>query len=265
MEKLKNKVIWITGASSGIGEALAYQLSKQVVKLIISARRVEELERVKRQCARPKDVQIVPLDLAQSGSLPSKVQEALACFGHVDVLINNGGISQRSLIKNTTLDVDRRVMEVNYFGTIALTKALLPSMIQRQTGHIAVVTSAVGIVTTRFRSGYAAAKHALHGFFDTLRIEHYDDNIAVTLILPGFIHTNVSKNALTGDGQPQNTTDETTAGGMTSDTCAKAIVRALEKKKEEVYITGFKEKGAIYLKRWWPTLFSKMIRKAKVT
>ncbi|MCP4460383.1 MAG: SDR family oxidoreductase [Cytophagales bacterium] len=263
---MTNKVIWITGASSGIGEALSYQLSKRDVKLIISARRKEELERVKERCeGSPEDIKVLPLDLAESSSMPEKVSDALAYFGHVDLLINNGGISQRSLIMDTTLEVDRRVMEVNYFGTVSLTKALLSSMIERQSGHIVVVTSAVGIVTTRFRSGYAAAKHALHGFFDTLRIEHYDDNIDVTLILPGFIHTDVSKNALTGNGNPQNTTDETTAGGMTPDACAIAMIRSIEKKKEEVYITGFKEKSAIYLKRWWPTLFSKMIKKAKVS
>ena len=265
MTKLTDKVIWITGASSGIGEALAFQLSKQNVKLIISARRAEQLERVRERCISPDNVQIVRLDLADSESIPERAQQALACFGHVDVLINNGGISQRSLIKDTSLDVDRRVMEVNYFGTVALTKAILPSMIERQSGHISVVTSAVGIITTRFRSGYAAAKHALHGFFDTLRTEHFEDNINVTILLPGFIHTHVSKNALTGDGSPQNTTDESTAGGMTPDECAFAIIRALENKKEEAYITGLKEKGAIYLKRWWPTLFSKMIRKARVT
>jgi len=265
MSKLQGKIIWLTGASSGIGEALAYQLSKKNAKLILSARRKEELERVKNACEGFENIMVLTLDLAKSEEMTAKVAQALDHFGHVDVLINNGGISQRSLIKDTTLEVDRRVMEINYFGTVALTKALLPSMIERQSGHIAVVTSAVGIVVTRFRSGYAAAKHALHGFFDTLRIEHYDDNIAVTLILPGFIHTDVSKNALTGDGSPQNSTDETTAGGLTPDACAKSIIKALENRKEEVYITGFKEKGAIYLKRWWPTLFSKMIRKAKVT
>ena len=264
MGKLTGKVIWITGASSGIGEALAYQLSKQDLKLIISARRIDQLERVRERCSASENVQIVPLDLADSNSMSEKAQQALNCYGHVDIVVNNGGISQRSLIKDTSLEVDRRIMEVNYFGTVALTKAILPSMIARQIGHIAVVTSAVGIITTRFRSGYAAAKHALHGFFDTLRIEHFDDNIDVTILLPGFIHTDVSKNALTGDGSPQNTTDKTTSGGMTPDECSLGIIKALENKNEEAYITGFKEMGAIYLKRFWPTLFSKIIRRAEV-
>lgn len=265
MNKLSNKTIWITGASSGIGEALAYALNKKKAKLILSARRSEELERVQQNCQNPEDVKILPLDLTDTDSLNEKVEKAISCFGQVDMLINNGGISQRSLIKDTDLSVDRRVMEVNYFGTIALTRALLPHMIERQSGHMVVVTSAVGIITTKFRSGYAASKHALHGFFDTLRIEHHDDNIDVTIVCPGFIQTAITMNALMGDGNPQQKMDQVTAEGMPADKFARKMVRALEARKEEVYIGGDKEKLAIYLKRFWPTLFSKMIRNAKVT
>jgi len=265
MGKLSDKVIWITGASSGIGEALAFQLSRQNVKLIISARREEELQRVKERCGGGDDIRIICLDLAESDSMPAKVKEALACYGQVDILVNNGGISQRSLIKDTPMEVDRRVMEVNYFGTIALTKAILPHMIAQQAGHIAVVTSAVGIITTRYRSGYAAAKHALHGFFDTLRIEHHADNIKVTLILPGSVLSNASQNALMANGQPQNKIEEAHLAGLTSEQCASRIISAIETDKEEAYVAGIKVKFGLYLKRWWPTMFSKMIRKAKVT
>lgn len=263
--KLTNKVIWITGASSGIGEALAIELSKQNNQLILSARRTEELQRVQQRCERPDQIQILQLDLTEVGSHDHKVQEAIGLFGHIDMLINNGGISQRALIKDTDLSVDRRVMEVNYFGTISLTRALLPHMIERQSGHMVVVTSAVGIITTRFRSGYAASKHALHGFFDTLRIEHHQDNIAVSIICPGFIQTEITMHALMGDGKPQQKMDQVTAEGMPADRFARKMIRALEKKKDEAYIGGFLEKLAIYLKRYWPSLFSKMIRKAKVT
>jgi short-subunit dehydrogenase len=265
MNKLAGKVIWITGASSGIGEALAYELSKQGAKLILSARRIDELERVKKQCAQPDAVHCVPLDLADSDSIPSIAAKGLSIYGYVDILVNNGGISQRALIKDTQLEVDRRVMEVNYFGTIALSRAVLPSMIERKSGHMVVVTSAVGIITTKFRSGYAASKHALHGFFDTLRIEHYQDNIDVTIILPGFIQTSITMHALMGDGRPQQKMDDVTAHGMPADKCAQLMARAIANRKEEVYISGFKEKLAIYLKRFVPTIFSKMIRNAKVT
>jgi len=265
MGKLTDKVIWITGASSGIGEALAYELSKQGAKLILSARRTEELVRVKEKCANPSQVHILALDLADTDSIPSIAQQGISIYGYVDILVNNGGISQRALIKDTQLEVDRRVMEVNYFGTVALTKAVLPSMIARKSGHMVVVTSAVGIVTTRFRSGYAASKHALHGFFDTLRIEHYEDNIDVTIILPGFIQTSITMHALMGDGKPQMKMDSVTKDGMPVAKCARLMARAIAARKEEVYVSGAKEKLAIYLKRFVPTLFSKMIRNAKVT
>ncbi len=265
MNNSKNKVIWITGASSGIGEALAIEYSKQPVFLILSARRKELLQEVRQKCHNSENVKILPLDLTETDSLESKAQEAIGLFGQVDILINNGGISQRALIKDTDLSVDRRVMEVNYFGTVALTKAILPQMIERKLGHIVVVTSAVGIITTKFRSGYAASKHALHGFFDTLRIEHYQDNISVTVVCPGFIQTEITMHALMGDGSPQQKMDEVTEKGMPADVFARKMIRAVNRKKEEVYISGIKEKFAIYLKRFWPGLFSKMIRNAKVT
>lgn len=265
MNNSKNKVIWITGASSGIGEALTIEYSKSNTQLILSARRKEVLEEVRNKCQNPDTIRILPLDLVETDSMDVKVQEAVDIFGHVDVLINDGGISQRALIKDTELSVDRRVMEVNYFGTVALTKALLPHMIGRQSGQMVVVTSAVGIITTRFRSGYAASKHALHGFFDTLRIEHHEDNIGVTIVCPGFIQTEITMNALMGDGKPQQKMDEVTEKGMPVDVFARKMIKAVNRRKEEVYISGIKEKFAIYLKRYWPTLFSKMIRGAKVT
>lgn len=262
---MTDKVVWITGASSGIGEALTLELNRKKAKLIISARRKEELERVKSSCEYPASVAILTLDLADADSLEEKTKQAVAIHGHIDLLINNGGISQRSLILETGMEVDRRVMEVNYFGTIAVTKALLPSMVERKIGHVVVITSAVGIISTKLRSGYSASKHALHGFFDTLRMEHHYDNIAVTIICPGFIRTAISQQALTGDGKPQGKMDETTGGGMTPEKCAHLIIKAIEKKKEEAYIGGFKERLAIYMKRFFPTIFSKLIRNAKVT
>jgi short-subunit dehydrogenase len=265
MHKLNDKVVWITGASSGIGEALAYEFSRIGAKLIISARRTEELERVKSQCTFPDKVHCITLDLADTNSIPSIAKQAIAIFGHVDILLNNGGISQRSLIKDTQLEVDRRVMEVNYFGTITLTKAVLPFMIERKSGHMVVVTSMVGIIATKFRSGYTASKHALHGFFDTLRIEHYQDNIDVSIVCPGFIQTSITMNALMGDGKPQMKMDSVTKHGMPVDKCARLIRKAISNRKEEVYVSGAKEKLGAYMKRFVPTLFSKFIRTAKVT
>jgi short-subunit dehydrogenase len=263
--QLSNKVVWLTGASSGIGEALAIALAQKGAKLILSARRKEELERVKGNCvatAQP-NIRILPLDLTQPATLQLCAEAAVQIFGHIDVLINNGGISQRSLIKDTALEVDRRLMEVNYFGTIALTKYVLPHFIKQRHGHFVVVSSLTGKFGTPYRSGYAASKHALHGFFDALRAEHFADNIKVSMICPGFIHTPITYSALTGDGSALNKMDEAQYKGKPANWCAGKIVSALESEKEEVYIGGKEVMGA-YIKRLFPWLFSKIIRKVAV-
>lgn len=261
----ENKVIWITGASSGIGKALTLELSNHNALLIISARNQKTLEEVKSQCKMPENVKVLPLDLGNSESFEALVKQAISWFGRIDILVNNGGISQRSFAKETLIEVDKRIMEVNYIGTIALTKAILPHFLERKQGHIVVTTSVVGKIGTPLRSTYAASKHALHGFFDSLRAEIYDDNIDITLICPGYVTTNVSINALQGDGTPQQTMDKATANGIKPERFAKLMAKAIQKKKEEVYIAGFKEKLGIYAKRWFPRLFSIMVRKLSVT
>lgn len=268
MAQLSSKVIWLTGASSGIGEALAYELSRKKVKLILSARRKEELERVKGNChplAQP-NIRILPLDLSSGSTLYLTTEAAIQFFGHIDILINNGGISQRSIAKETVLEVDRRIMEVDYFGTIALTKYLLPHFLKRKSGHFVTVSSVMGLIGTPYRSGYAAAKHALHGFFDSLRAELWTDSklIYVTMICPGWVRTNVSLNALIGDGTKLNQMDSTTGDGLDPKIVAKKIISAIRSKKNEVYIGGMKEVAAVYLKRYLPGLFAKLVRKANV-
>lgn len=263
MTKIKDSVIWLTGASSGIGEQLAYQLAEKGAKLVISARRKEELEKVKEKC-NSTSVEVLTLDLEDSFLLEQRAKEVNTIFGDVDILINNGGISQRDTILNTSLDVDRKLMEINYFGSITLSKSLLPNMVTQKKGHHVIVTSTVGIINTPYRSGYGASKHALHGFYDALRAEHHDDNIKVTIVLPGYIKTNISFNALKGDGSSQNEMDAGQANGITPEKCAREIIRAIEKNKQEVYIGGLKEKMGIYLKRFWPKAASKAIRKFKV-
>ena len=265
MNRIFNKVIWITGASSGIGEALTYELSKRNAKLIISARRKEELERVKRNCASAlqSNIRILPLDLSRADMLRSITEDALKLFGYIDILVNNGGLGQRSLINETSLEVDRQLMEVSYFGTIALTKYLLPHFINRQEGHVVTITSLTGKFGTPYRSSYAASKHALHGFFDALRAEHWKDKIHVTIICPGFIKTNLSVAALTGAGIPQNRPDKTSYTKKTPEWCALRIVRAIEKRREEVYLGG-REVFGVYIKRFFPSIFSTIIRKVPV-
>jgi dehydrogenase/reductase SDR family member 7B len=255
--------IWITGASSGIGEAAALRYNAEGYQVILSARNTLKLNQVKNKSKHPERCYVLPLDLEAISTFEEKTNEAINAFGKIDAMLHNGGISQRSLICETPLSVDRKLMEVNYFGTVALTKTLLPHFIGNKSGHFGVVTSLVGKFGTQYRSSYAASKHALHGFFETLRSEHYKDQIHVTLICPGFIRTDVSINALTADGTALNEMDEAQANGMSPEKCAKQIFIAMNAKKEEVYIGG-KETYAVYLKRYFPRLFSKILRKSNV-
>ena len=265
MSHFKNKVVWITGASSGIGEALAQRFAKEGSLLILSARRQAQLEKVKTKCGlSDNQILVLPLDLGLHDELPAKVDIALSHFGRIDVLINNGGISQRSLIIETDFSVYKKLIDIDYLGTVALTKAVLPVFIKQQSGHFAVVTSLMGKFASPLRSGYCGAKHALHGFFDGLRMEHEKDQIKVTTICPGFIQTNISHNALTSDGSAQNTMDEATGKGMTAAKCAVNIVTAMRKGKYESYIGG-KETYAIYLKRFFPRLLHRVVMRSNVT
>lgn len=261
----QDKVIWITGASSGIGEALAYALHKRGAKLILSSRRKEMLEKVKANCSGDtSDIHILPLDLADTNSLEEKAQHAIGMYGHIDYLFNNGGISQRSNALDTRLEVVRKVMEINFFGSVALTKSVLPFMIERQTGHIVVTSSVMGKFGTRLRSTYAASKHALHGYFDCLRQEVYDDNIHITLVCPGFVKTDVTKNALKGDGSKHDKMGRGQEQGMSPEVFAEKLLPKIARKKEEVYIGG-KEILGVYLKRFAPSMLNKVLRKSEVT
>ena len=261
-----NKTVWITGASSGIGRAAANRWAELGARVILSSRKEESLQEVANQWTEEQRSQslILPLDLSQAEQLPDKVAAALQWAGTIDVMVHCGGISQRSTVLETDLSVDRRVMEVDYFGTLALTKALLPHFVERQAGQFVVVTSLMGLFSSPLRSGYCGAKHALHGFFESLRAEHHDDGIGVTMVCPGFIHTNISMNAVVGDGSQQGTMDAKTGAGLTPEVCATRMVRAVERRKPQVLIGRFEIIGA-YLKRFAPGLMRRIVRKAAVT
>ena len=260
----ENKIIWITGASSGVGEALVYAFNKEKARLIISSHEEDELNRVKNNCNfDPENIFVLPFNLRHHDIIPDKAKTVLNKFGKIDILYNNGGISQRSLIKNTVIEVDKRLMDINYFGAVVLTKSVLPSMIKNKSGHIVVMSSLTGKFSTPLRSAYAASKHALHGFFDALRAEVYDDNIKVTIICSGYIRTNIALNALTDNGKAQNTNDPGIENGMSPEVFAEKALKAVRKQKEEVLFGG-KEKFGVYLKRFTPRLFSKIIMKQNV-
>lgn len=260
----KNKTIWITGASSGIGEALAYEFAHQGANLVLSARREDALKQVAANCNPAVKVWIEILDVANFASLPDKAKSIIEKAGQVDILINNAGVSQRSLAKDTDFSVDERLININLLGTIALTKAILPYMLQRKTGHFVVISSLMGKFSSPLRSAYAAAKHGLHGFFDALRMEIEPDGLHVTMVCPGFIKTDISKNALVGDGEKQGKMDDAQESGMLPSVLAKKIVHAVGKQKDEVYFGG-KETFAIYLNRLSPSLLKKVVMGSKVT
>ncbi len=259
--KFSGHVVWITGASSGIGEATALAFAREGAQLVLSSRRPDELERVRRACPRPDEHLVVPLDLTRSETFASAVADVLARCGKIDVLLNNGGVSQRALAADATLEVERALMEVDYFGPVALTKAVLPAMRAQGSGRIVVVSSVMGYVGTPGRSTYAAAKHALHGYFDSLRAEVWREGIGVTIVCPGYVKTAVSDNAVGPRGEKHGTTDATHQTGITAEACAAAIIRAVAAGKEEIYVG--REAYAIFVKRFFPWLYSRVVRKMK--
>jgi dehydrogenase/reductase SDR family member 7 len=262
-DAMKDEIVWITGASSGIGEALHYEMNRLGYRTIISARRNEALLQVRQNSAHVENTAVLPMDISDTDSAGKYVQSALGCFGRVDILVNNAGISQRSLITDTGFTVFKKLMEVNYLGTLQLSNALLPHFVAQKKGHYVVVTSLMGKFGSPYRSGYCGAKHALHGYFDVLRMEHEKDNIAVSLICPGFVQTQVAKNALTGNGSPQGVDDEATAHGIPVAVCAKQMVRAIQAKKWETPIGG-KETLGVYLKRFFPKLLHRVVVMSRV-
>lgn len=264
MGEYAGKVVWITGASSGIGEALAREFWSAGAELVLSARRREELERVRealpqvpgRRCL------ILPMDVTDTDAVSGWVEKVSAEFGRVDVLVNNAGISQRSWTSETPLEVDRRIMEVNFFGTVALTKGVLPMMLAQRSGLIIVISSVAGKFGFYLRSAYSASKHALHGFFESLRMEVYKQGVSVMLVCPGRVQTAISVNALTADGRPHNVMDDGQRQGIPADDCARRILKGALRGEEEVFIAGREMKG-IWMKRFFPRMFSKLIRRQK--
>lgn len=261
MSSFSGKVVWITGASSGIGKELAYQLSAKGAKLVLSARNEEQLKKVAANCS---EAIILPLDLSDSTHFTDRAKQVVEQFGSIDFLVNNGGVSQRANAADTPLEIDRKIMEVNYFGAVALTKAVLPQMKKQGSGHILVISSIAGKFGFYLRSAYSAAKHALHGFYESLRLEEETNGIKVTIACPGKIQTDISVNAVKADGSLHGEMDKSQAEGMPVSECVRQLIAAVENDVEEVLIGG-REIKAVKLKRLFPKLFRKVIRKQSPT
>lgn len=251
----KGKTVWIIGASSGIGRALAIDMAKLQADLVISSRDVEELEKVREVCLQhTKRCYIIPLDLEENTYYNPQVKEVIRLYNTIDYLILIGGISQRSLVFETPIEIDRRLMEINYFGNISLTKVVLPHMIEQKSGHIIVVSSIVGKFGFPLRSAYSASKHALHGFYETLRAEQKQNNINITIVIPGRVQTNISYNAVLKDGSRHKQLDDGQAQGISAESCSKQIINAIKKNKKEALIGG-KEIWMVWIRKFLPFLF----------
>ncbi|KAM8825147.1 dehydrogenase/reductase SDR family member 7B isoform 2-T6 [Synchiropus picturatus] len=258
---LKGCVVVITGASSGLGKECARVFHAAGARLVLCGRDSGRLQQVVEEltsAAAPLQThtpRTVTFDLADTALVDKAAKEILECYGHVDVLINNAGISYRGNILETHLSVQREVMETNYFGPVALTQALLPSMVRRRGGHIVVISSVQGKISIPFRSAYSASKHATQAYFDCLRAEVEQFAIPVTVISPGYVRTNLSVNAVTGDGSKYGVLDKTTATGRDPNSVAQAVLWAVGQKSKDVLLAGPLATAAIYLRTLWPALF----------
>lgn len=259
------KTAWITGASSGIGEALVYEFARRGATIVISSNEVPELDRVKAACdADQSKVICVPFDLSETTAIDTLVSDQMKSLGRIDFLINIGGISQRARIEETPLWLDRKIFEINYFGTIAFTKAVLPYMIKQKSGHIVATSSISGRFGFPLRSAYSASKQALHGFFETLYLENKINNIRTSVLIPGRVKTNISYHALNHEGREHGRLDEGQAKGITPEKAAKIIIRGIVRNKREILV-GSTELIMLYIRRLCPWLFFRIADKIKST
>lgn len=261
MSTFKNKVIWITGASSGIGEALVYEFAQQGAIIVLSARNNTELNRVKNTAKLTESNSlIIPFDLSNTEKANEYVQQIISKFKTIDVLINNGGQSQRAEAIETSLEIEKKLFEINYFSAVNLSKAVLPYMLKNGGGKIVITSSIAGKFGFYLRSTYSAAKHALHGYFESLRLELENKGISVLIVCPGKIKTNISLNAVSEKGESHNQMDKSHQNAMSAEECAKQIIKGMISNQEELLIGG-KELLAVKIKRFFPKLFGKIIRK----
>ncbi|WP_329414713.1 SDR family NAD(P)-dependent oxidoreductase [Acinetobacter indicus] len=263
-QDLTGKVVWITGASSGLGKALAKECALQGADVILTARRYEELEKVRVTLLNPERHVSVCADITDESQVRHAYAQVLAAKGRIDWLINNAGLSQRALIQDTTTQTERAIMEVDYFSQVFLTKTVLPTFIAQKSGRIAFVSSVAGLLGTQYRASYSAAKAAIHMWANSLRAEVAQEGIEVSVIFPGFVKTNVSFNALNGEGKPQGHQDEAIENGLEPDLFAQTTVSALLAGEEYIVVGGAKEKLGVWVSRLSPSTLYKMIRKMKV-
>ncbi|MBQ4833180.1 SDR family oxidoreductase [Pseudoalteromonas sp. MMG010] len=259
---LNNKTVWITGASSGIGRALALECAEHGASVILSARNTEKLTALKNTL--PGDGHLViTIDLSKPEHVYDDITKLMPTLPPIDILINNGGVSQRSLFLENDFKVYRQLMEVNYFGLVALTKAVLPSMVARKHGSVVAISSVAGKVGSKFRTGYSGSKYAVVGFMDCLRAEVAQYNINCLTICPGSIKTNIAHNSLNNQGVAQNKAEDSIENGMDVSLAAKKMVKAIQANKQEIVIGKGLSKWSVTIKRFFPTLFNYLTAKVE--
>lgn len=259
----KDKVVWITGASSGLGEAMAKAFNALGAKVILSARSVETLKKVQMSFTdKQAESFVLPYDVQKYNEATDVGQRAIAAFGKIDILINNAGLSQRSLAKETPFAEELKIIEVDLIATIATTKSVLANLIE-QKGQIVVISSVMGKINTKYRSSYAAAKHGVVGYFESLRLELAEEGVNVCNIMPGFIATNITINAVGSSAEIAANSQNNS--GLSPEQFAEQALKAIYNRKGNVYIGGFKERFAMIVKRISPAIFDLLIKNQKVT
>jgi dehydrogenase/reductase SDR family member 7B len=249
------KTIWITGAASGMGKTTAIELARHGARLIVTDRDLEGLQLTAKAIDEIGGTcRVEQLDLSDPVSIALTAQKVLGDGEKISGLFQFAGISQRSLVVDTPIENDRKIMEINFFGVVALCKAVLPSMIKNGGGQLAATSSLVGKFGFPYRSAYSSSKHALHGFFESLLAENAKHNIKVSMLIPGRVQTNISKFALNSDGSEYGKMDPGQANGITAEKAAKIIVKGLMKEKKEIWVGG-KEMMMLNIRRFFPRLY----------
>lgn len=257
----KGKNIWITGASSGIGRALALEMVKAGGNTLLSARRLDQLNEAAAACRTYGGrVDVLPFDLAQTESLKEIAAEATARMGQIDMLLNIGGVGMRGTALETDLAVAKKIMDVDFWGAVELTRAVMPDMVKRGNGQIVALTGVLGKFGAPKRSFYSASKHAMHGWFESLREETLGSGVEITLLVPGWVKTEISEKALEADGRQHGSMDPGQQRGITPEECAKRSLPAIINGVSEQLVGGI-ECGGVYLNRLWPGLFKRFLRK----
>lgn len=258
---MEKKIVWITGASDGIGEALVKEYASASYKVVLSARRVEKMQAVAQSAGlASEDYFILPLDLSTNFDATQLTQQIYDRFGHLDALILNAGVSQKGLAISTLDQVERDIMEINYFSNVKLAKAAVAKMQEHGGGKIAVVSSIVGKFGSPFLSTYAASKHGIMGFFESLRYEVRPQGIHVLIVTPGFIKTGIAVKAVTEDGSAFNEDSKAQQNGTPPEKVAKQIKKALDKGKKHIYVGGL-ETWTPHFKFVFPNIFYKIWKK----